>query len=201
MICYDRKQGDKCMKTAKGFFGYVDYEKKKRFITTLLLFLVPLLIFFIGLKITGGRKNVFTVVAVVGCLPGCKSLLGFIMMLKQKSITKKSYESISQHGKNLEMCYELFITGYEKSIFLDGLAICGNTIVGYASQPNADTKFCEEYIEKIVRHNGYKVDVKVLADENKFLERLDSMSMHKESLEKDLNCNQSIRKIILAISL
>ena len=34
-----------------------------------------------------------------------------------------------------------------------------------------------------MRKNGYKVDVKILSELRPFLERLDSMNAHKDSLE------------------
>ena len=40
--------------------------------------------------------------------------------------------------------------------------------------------------QKLIRKNGYKVDVKILSELRPFLERLDSMNEHRESLEEGL---------------
>lgn len=200
------------MKAAKGSFGYITYEKKKRLIITLILLSLPLLFFFTGLYVTGNRNNLFTVVAVVGSLPACKSMVGLIMIFMQKSISKEEYEKISKHAKGLEMSYEMLITSYDKNAYIDAFAICGNTVVGYTSKEDIDINYVQEYVQKIVRHNGYKVDVKIMKELSKYLDRLDSMNKNREALEKDikftpdetypeLTRNQLIKHTILAISL
>ena len=45
-------------KTAKGDAGYVSYEKKKRALITLVMFAIPLTIYFSGWAYAGTRKNV-----------------------------------------------------------------------------------------------------------------------------------------------
>ena len=67
-------------KEKKGYFGYVRHERKKRLLITLGLFALPLVLFLTGYLTTHTTKNLFTVVAVVGCLPACKSLVGLIMV-------------------------------------------------------------------------------------------------------------------------
>ena len=59
-------------KVEKGSYGYIQYQKKKRLLVTFILFLIPLVIFATGLIQTKTRLNLFTVVAIVGCLPACK---------------------------------------------------------------------------------------------------------------------------------
>ncbi len=110
------------------------------------------------------------------------------------------------------MAYEMYMTFYEKSGYLDAVAVCGNTVVGYTSDPRADTAYLAEQSQKIVRKNGYKVDVKILKDLKPYLERLDSMNEHKESLRNgikftpddrypDLSREELIKHTILAICL
>ena len=68
------------MKIRKGDYGYIRREKKKRLLVTLGLFVLPAIVFIVGLVLADGNKsNIFTVVAVVGCLPGCRAAVGFIM--------------------------------------------------------------------------------------------------------------------------
>ena len=86
------------MKVRKGNSGYIRYEKKKRLLVTLGMFVMPLLILIAGLIICKGDKNnIFTVIAVVGCLPGCKSMVGLIMMMMQKPASRETVEEISSH--------------------------------------------------------------------------------------------------------
>lgn len=199
-------------KVKKGDFGYFRSEKKKRLLITLALFAVPLLIFFSGLLYYGNRNSVLTVIATVGCLPACKSTVNLVMILMRKPMDSSVYESIKNHAGNLTMCYEMYITFYEKSGYVDAFAICGNEVIGYTSDSKVDLNFMSTEIQKIVRKNGYKVNVKILGDRKRYLERLDSMNEHREALEKDikfrpddrypeLTRDEIIKHTILAISL
>ena len=110
------------------------------------------------------------------------------------------------------MVYEMVLTNYEKNTYVDVFAICGNQVIGYTSAPKADLKYAEEHTQKILHHNGYKVNVKIIKDLQPFLDRLDSMNLHAESLRSDipfkpderypdLSREELIRHTILAISL
>ena len=84
------------------------------------------------------------------------------------------------------MAYENYMTFYEKSAYIDAVAVCGNTVVAYSSDPKIDTEFMAQECQKIVRKNGYKVDVKILKELRPFLDRLDSMNARRESLEEGI---------------
>lgn len=199
-------------KTKKGDFGYFSSEKKRRLLITAGLFSLPLLVFFVAWSVNGTRMTVWTVLTVVGCLPGCKSMVSLIMILMRHPMDRKLYEEIRKHAGDLVMAYEMYMTFYEKSGYLDAVAVCGNTVVGYTSDPKVDISYLAEQSQKIVRKNGYKVDVKILKDLKPYLERLDSMNEHKESLRNgikftpderypDLSREELIKHTILAICL
>ena len=199
-------------KTKKGDFGYFNSEKKRRLLITAGLFSLPLLIFFVAWAVNGTRMTVWTVLTVVGCLPGCKSMVRLIMILLRHPMDEKLYKEIRKHAGDLVMSYEMYMTFYEKSAFIDAFAICGNLVVGYSSDPKIDTAFMETEARKILKGNGYRANVKIFKDLKPFLDRLDSMNEHKESLEEgikfrpderypELSRNELIRHTILAICL
>lgn len=196
----------------KGEFGYIAAEKKQKIILTSILFAVPLLIFFTALIYFKTRLTIWTVVAVVGCLPACKMLVNLIMLFRSPSLNREVYQKISEHAGKLLMSYEMYMTFYEKSAFIDAFAVCGNLVVGYSSDPKIDTSFMETEAQKILKGNGYRTTVKIFTDLKPFLDRLDTMNEHKESLEEgikfrpderypDLNRNELIRHTLLAICL
>lgn len=196
----------------KGEFGYIAAEKKRKIILTSILFVVPLLIFFTALIYFKTRLTIWTVVAVVGCLPACKMLVNLIMLFRSPSLNREVYQKISEHAGKLLMSYEMYMTFYEKSAFIDAFAVCGNLVVGYSSDPKIDTSFMETEAQKILKGNGYRTTVKIFTDLKPFLDRLDTMNEHKESLEEgikfrpderypDLNRNELIRHTLLAICL
>ena len=101
----------------------------------------------------------------------------------------------------------------KKSAYIDAAAVCGNTVVAYSSDPKIDASFIGNQIPRRSSvKNGYKVTVKIFTDLRPFLERLDSMNDHRESLEEgikftpdekypDLSRNELIRQTILALCL
>ena len=101
-------------KTKKGDFGYFSSEKKRRFLITVGLFSLPLLIFLVAWYAN------WTVLTVVGCLPGCKSMVSLIMILMRHPMDEKLYKEIRKHAGDLVMPYEMYMTFYEKSGYLKG---------------------------------------------------------------------------------
>ena len=206
------KNKSKKMKIQKGEFGYFAAEKKRLLGLTSVLFAVPLFIFFSAWIYNGSRLTVWTVVAVVGCLPACRYLVNLIMVFLRRSMDEELYKKIRSHQGSLCMAYEMYMTFYEKSAYIDAFAICGNTVVGYSSDPKIDSDFMASEAQKILRKNGYKADVKILKELRPFLERLDSMNEHRQSLEEGirfasderypgLSRNEVIRQTLLAICL
>ena len=57
------------MKKYKGDFGCIEYRKKVTIIRTAVCLAITLAIFVIGLVINGTQKNVFSIIAALGCLP------------------------------------------------------------------------------------------------------------------------------------
>ena len=205
-------QSKKRNSSRKGEYGYLAAEKKRRILITAILFSVPLLIFFSAILYFHTRLTVWTVVAVVGCLPACKSLVSLIMIFRAKPVNADVYHKIHEHAGELTMSYEMYMTFYEKSANIDAFAICGNTVAGYSSDPRIDASFMEKECQKILRGNGFKATVKIFTCLDPFLERLDSMNAHKESLEEgikfrpdekypELSRNELIKHTILAICL
>ena len=206
------KENKKKRFVSKGDFGYFKSEKKKRLLITAIMLGIPLAIFATAWIYHGTRLTIWTVITVVGSLPGCKSLLSLIMMLMRRPMDQELYKKIQKHQGSLVMAYEMYMTFYEKSAYIDAVAVCGNTVVAYSSDPKIDTEFMAKECQKLVRKNGYKADVKILKDLRMFLDRLDSMNEHKESLEEgikfvpderypDLSRNELIKHTILALCL
>lgn len=196
----------------KGNFQYISQEKKRRVLKTVLFFLPSIILLIAGIVIFDTRENLLTVVAVVSCLPAGKQMVGVIMIFLYRSMDEKQYREIEAHKGTLTMVYETVLTNYEKNTYVDAIAICGNQVVGYTSSEKADLEYVEEHTQKILRHNGFGVKVKILKEYQHFLERLDSLNEHEESLRADipftpderypdLNREELIRHTILAISL
>lgn len=200
------------MKIEKGSYGYIHSQKIKRSILTAVLFAIPLVIFFTGLYQTKTRLNMFTFVAIMGCLPASRCATGMFMMLMQKPLDAKVYRRIRERVGTLTMGYELVVTAYEKTTPLEAVALCGYEVVAYTSKEKADTAFTEEHIRKILKGNGYRANVKIIKDLNVFLDRLSSLNTNKAILESEVNFtpradepnatrDELVMRVIQAISL
>lgn len=199
-------------KIKKGDYGYIKAQQKRQVLYTVLAFIAPLSVFFTGLYINRTRNSVFTVIAVVACLPACKFAVTMIMLFLQKPMNPSDYQAIEKHKKKLVCAYELVISAYEKQSYIDSLTVCGNTVVGYTSRTKTDIPFIEKHIQTILRQNGYYVTVKIFNRLADYTGRLDTMWEHREALEKDikfrpdpqepdLTRNEAIMRVIYAISL
>lgn len=200
-------------KIKKGELGYISKEKKRRSIVTSILFLIPLIILISGWIYHGTRENILTVVAIVGCLPACKSMVGLIMILMQKSMNPEEYKKAEQVRKDLVGGYELVITAYEKNTAVNAFVVCGSEIVCYTPEPKADPAFLEKHIVKILAANAVRdVHVKVLKDFKKYIQRVEQLQKGQEQYRSgiewtpderypDLNRDEFIYHTLLAISL
>ena len=124
----------------KGEWGYTDAHKRSQILKTFLFFLIPISIFVLGYVTTGTKRNYFTILAIVGCLPACKEMVNVLMFLKRRSMPKGLYEEIEAHGGKLTRAYELVLTTYEKNYPVHSLVISGNEIAGYTTMKNTDLK-------------------------------------------------------------
>ena len=138
----------------KGDYGYYSYEKKRRIAIVAFLFGICLLIFFTGLIMTGTRKNLLTLVAVLGVLPAAKWATSMIMILLQKPVDRNVYEVTEQIAGELTHGYELCVTAYEGRLSLDAVVVCGNSIAAYSSAEKGRFEFMETHIRKILHGNG-----------------------------------------------
>jgi hypothetical protein len=207
------------MKCKKGDYGYIRSQKLARFLKTILFFLLPLAVFTLGYVLNrGDRMNIYTVIAIVGCIPACMSAVGMIMMWMRHPMRRELYEEISSRAGSVEMAYELYVTTRDRSLFLDAVAICGEFVTAYADRDvsHADLAFLEEHIRKSLRADHCKATVKIFDRSQKkaFLERLDTFRERGEELDREaqerfrpdekyagLTRNQTVRRILLALSL
>ena len=199
------------MKEKKGYYGYVKKERMKRLGITVLLFAIPLLLFITGYLTTKTTKNLFTVIAVVGCLPACKALVGLIMILLVKPMQASDYREIRKHAGQVLVGYELYITSYEHSEFVCAAAVHGGQIICYSDRLKNPPELLEDHIAGLMQQNGFKEKVRVFTRLEQFTDRLDSMNAHYEELDKtaftpdprypEYNRNQLIMHLLYRLAL
>ena len=93
------------MQTNKGEFGYLKRERKRRIIIAAILLGVPLFIFISMWIYLGTRNTIWTIIALVGSLPGCKAVVDVIMVMLAKPVDSALYKKIHAHQGDLVMAY------------------------------------------------------------------------------------------------
>ncbi len=184
------------MRTKKGNYGYISAAKKRATLFTLFCLGVSLALFFVGWYTTGTKKNLLTVVAVLGCLPASKSIVNMIMLLKAKGCPKEVYEKIAPHIGNLTCLFDLQMTSYERTFPIDSITIESKNICGYASNPKCRTELAEQHIKKMLEQGGFKeYTVKIFTDLDKYTTRMMQLQTDEPHV------NPEVEQLMLDISL
>ncbi len=183
------------MKRNKGEIGYINNQKLYRLLVTIGLFIIPAIIFISGLIYHGTKNNILTIVALVGCLPACRSTVGFIMICLQKAPLKNDLLAFQEHARELTMAYELVFTTYEKNMSVAAAVFHGNDLICYTTETRKKQDLILEHLEKMLKHNGYTVHVHVLSSKQKFLDRLIAFENNPSSLEERKR-EEKIRHIV-----
>ena len=168
-------------KVTKGKAGYLAEKKKRLGLQALAEFAVVALILIIGYVITKTRLNIFTVVAIVGCLPAARVLVEFIAMFPYRSIEGKVQCEIDEKGALLTRAYDMVITDGEHIMPVSAVAISNHKVFGYAPNPKTDPEMAAAYIKQILKNTGLEPStVKVFAEYVPFLSRVEGLNSMME---------------------
>lgn len=175
-------------KVKKGTYGYIRYEKKKRLLVTFIMFAIPLVIYVTGYIQTKTRLNLFTFVAILGCLPAAKSMVGLIMMGMQKSLKANEYETLKAAAGNLTAGYEMIFTAYEHTTMADAVVVCGNHVVCYTRDKDCKPAELEKHITRILTANSFPdAEVKVMKDLKTYTTRAKDLCAKQDHLREGLD--------------
>ena len=91
----------------KGQKGYLAWNKKMSICKTLVLFAISFAVYAMGIWSTGSNQNLLTIVAVLGCLPACRSAANLIALLRCHEISESDYRKISAKIRTAESLTDL----------------------------------------------------------------------------------------------
>ena len=190
-------------KVQKGDPGYLDHKKRIEIIRTIIYFGIVAAVFLLGYSQTHTRGNILTVVAILGCLPAAKALVGVITRFPYSSIDRKKADEIRSKTGLLTVCYDMVITSRESIMPVDCIVISGHTIFGYTHYEKVNAEELSKHIRSILAQNQYTgLTVKVLNQYKPFLARIEGLNNiaaveREDTKEKE----EAIRGIILNISM
>lgn len=182
----------------KGARDYLKVQGRYELARTILYFAISISLFVAGIIATGSRKNLLTLVAVLGCLPACKSAVDAFMFLRFKGCSREHAEAIESHMKGLKGLYDRVFTSYDKNYQVAHMAVKGNTVCGFTQ----DEKFAEQdfykHIANILQKDGFKdVSVKIFSDIGKYAARLEQL----QELDADERSTDGIISTLNSVSL
>ena len=181
----------------------MNYKRKVEILRTGIYFVIVLAIFALGYWQTHTRLNLLTVVAILGCLPASKALVGVIARYPYQSIELSQAKEIAGKSKHLTVCYDLIITSKEHIMPTDCIVISGHNIYGYTHYEKVNTDELGKHIKTILAQNQYTgFTVKILNQYTPFLARVEGLENIAVVEQEDTKAReQEIRNLILNISM
>ena len=160
----------------KGTRDYLKVQGRYELARTILYFAISLALFVAGIIATGNRMNLLTIVAVLGCLPACKSAIDTFMFMRFRGCRGEYADEIDAHMDGLSGLYDRIFTSYDKNYQVAHITARGNTLCGFTEDKNFDEQRFREHITNLLKKDGYKdVTVKVFDDIRKYTDRLEQL--------------------------
>ncbi|MCU6743387.1 MULTISPECIES: hypothetical protein [Suilimivivens] len=187
-------------KAVKGTYGYIKTKRTFVLLRTILYFVISLALLFAGIISTGSRKNLLTVVAVLGCLPAAKSLVNYVMFCRAKGCSEAVKEQAEAVTGDLVGMFDMYFTSYKKNFAISHMVVDGKTICGLTEDDKCNLQACETHLADMLKQGGFKdMTIKIFRDTGKYCDRLVSLnkSEHGKTPERD----DEIRVILYDISL
>lgn len=185
-------------KHPKGSYEHAKYKRTVDIIITIFLFLLSLGLFVIGYVATGSKKNLLTIVAVLGLLPACKMVVDVIMCFRVKPVKESVKEGIDASIGKLYGLYHMYFTSYDKNFPIDHLVITSNSVIGLSINPKFDEKMFITHLKDHMRKDGIKdITIKIFDDYDKYLNRLSEINNLDD---ETTTVNIDVRNLILNIT-
>ncbi len=170
----------------KGTVGYLRKKKRFQILYTLLIALVSVALFLIGYFATGSTKNLLTVVAVLGVLPGAKSLVTVVILLPYRSLAPEKAEAFLKCCPEGAQTYgDLVFSSPERVMHLSFLCIVGTECVGLTEEGKQAEKITA-YFTETMKKQGVSVHMKVYTSDGEFQKRLSSLKPSESPAPSEL---------------
>lgn len=184
----------------KGSYGYISNRKKYTALRTILFFSISAALYISGIIRTGSNKNLLTIVAVLGCLPACKSAVNFILFLRAKGCSDALHEKLVPYENDtLTVFYDMYFTSYQKNYPLSHMVLKGSMLCGITEYPSCDCREAEKHLEQMLVQEGIKnLTVNIFSQEDKYIDRLSRLKDMQVEEHKD---REGIISLLYAVSI
>lgn len=183
----------------KGCFGYIRNRKAVTVLRTLLFFAVSIGLYVMGYVTTGSSKNILTVVAILGCLPACKSMVNFILFLRADGCSDELHGKLCGYDDKLTVFYDMYFTSYQKNFSISHMVLKGNVLCGITENLKCDCNAADEHLEQMLKQEGINsMTVKIFSQSDKYIDRLSQLTDLKTDDHKN---RKDIINLLYSISI
>lgn len=169
-------------KIQKCTYGYLHSRKIKTLIGMISGFSLVLLLFFSGIIITGERKNLLTLAAVLCCLPTAKVTVAFLMYpWKSKAKLEEYNELLTIAGNVIPVFSDIIITPEKKSIEITYGFCTKNMVVFLCNDKKLDKNYHADFVKKFLNASDYQCTVMFYDDYYKFKKKLELLQKNEPS--------------------
>ncbi|SEF43997.1 hypothetical protein SAMN04487934_101173 [Eubacterium ruminantium] len=215
----DKKMNKK--KIDKGDYGYAKKYKNRRIILTLICFACIVADILIGLIMFQTRKTLFTVVACVMSLPFAKNLIGYIMVVAFKPLSKEEHDRTEEiAGKQkIKFLYDISASNSERMLFYPCVAVIGKSVIALIRPPKGENlldntvskakmkdqqhmehnKKYEKCLEQINEISKDSYQIKVVSNINEFSSVISRMAGNGEKSSEKNKDEKKLKELLLTI--
>ena len=172
----------------KGEYGYIDSQKKRAIALTLAMLAMVLLMYFVPRWYFGTNKNLFTILAALGCLPLGKCAVSMVMFLRARGCSAPVRDAVRRHVGELPEAYDLYLTSYSRNFQISHIVAANKSVCAFTETAGCDGREGEKHLRKMMETNGFRdYTVKIFFNLDKYLQRLDEMNeLQRQSGRQDL---------------
>ena len=170
---------------SKGEFGYINLQKKKKTIKLFTEIAIGIAIFILGLCLNKFEKsNIFTIIAILMVLPAARTLVGIIVFLPYKSISRERVNAVKGAAAEKALIMtDVVFTSREKIMFCSFFVLVGKELYCLADHKKQDISYIETYLKDSIKKRQLPCKVYVTANEKNFLEKIRQTDVSEVSEE------------------
>ena len=173
----------------KGTYLYLDTQRKYEIARAVIGYAISFGLFFAGYLTTGTKKNLLTIVAVLGMLPASKALVSVIMFCRYKSL-KEQIDT-----KDILNAYDMVFTSEKVNYVVSHLCVSGGCIIGYTESDKFNESSFKDHIQTFLSAEKIgDMTIKVFTDKKAYMNRIASL---EASDKNDAACMRVLKQIVL----
>lgn len=189
-------------KKEKGQYGYINYYKKIKLMTALILAVMIAFIIITMLLMYGDTNRVMVIFAILLTLPFAKFLIAYLMCIRFCSMPEELHEAIVNKTKSSTgqtgnaLLFDVVITQYEGMYYYDSMCVKnGNVCALVLDKRYSDNKTeYEKNLQQAVANSKDKYIVHIYSDSNAYLKKICSLG---EPNDNTKIIDKNMRKQIL----